>query len=50
MMKIHVIFEFPNVKDIDSSHADELIDFLTIDLRNLAVNNDCDWFIDDVTE
>jgi hypothetical protein len=50
MMKIHVVFEFPNVKDIDSGQADAIIDCLSIDLRKLAEDIGCDWFIDDVTE
>jgi hypothetical protein len=47
-MKIVVIFEFEDVRDIDSSHADEVIDSLSIDLKKLAKDNDCDWYIDDV--
>jgi hypothetical protein len=31
-MKVIVVFDFPDVVDVDSDHADNVIDELTIDL------------------
>jgi len=49
-MKIFVAFEFPDITDPDGSLADEMIDCISIDLRRLADDIDCEWYIDDVTE
>jgi hypothetical protein len=43
-----VVLDFEDVRDIDSAHADEIIECVSIDLKNLARDNDCDWYIDDV--
>lgn len=44
-MKIHVVFEFPDVKDVDSDEADAIVTELMLDLKHLP-----GWYIDDVTE
>jgi hypothetical protein len=49
-MKIFVAFEFPDITDPDGPQADEIIDWISIDLKTLAEDIDCDWYIDDVTE
>lgn len=49
-MKVHVVFEFPEIADANSSDADLAIDSLTQDLEGFAVDSGYDdWYIDDAT-
>jgi hypothetical protein len=48
-MKIHVVFEFPDVKDVESTEADYTLECLSDDLKKYA-GGMCEWYIDDVTE
>lgn len=49
-MKIIVVFDFPGIKDINGSLADQEIDSLTIDLKRLENTVGYSWYIDDVVE
>ena len=42
-MKVIVVFDFPDVDDVDSDHADNVIDELTIDLKRLGYT----WYIEE---
>lgn len=48
-MKIHVVFDFPDVKDVESTEADFTIECLSYDMKNYA-GDLIEWYIDDVTE
>lgn len=47
-MKVIVVFDFPEIKDADSSDASFLIDSLSDDLRRFGNDGEYDWYIDDV--
>jgi hypothetical protein len=47
-MKVIVVFDYPEIKDVNGLLADEQIDTLTIDLKNLAKDVGYNWYIDDV--
>jgi hypothetical protein len=47
-MKIFVVFEFPDIIDVDGQEADSAIDCLEIDLNNLAKDTGYSWYIDEV--
>ena len=46
-MKIHVIFDFPEIKDTNSSEADMAIDSLSNDLKIMANTTLYQWHIND---
>ena len=46
-MKVHVIFDFPEVSDVNSEEADDIIDCLNIDLKNFGNYYGYEWYIDD---
>jgi uncharacterized protein YsxB (DUF464 family) len=48
-MKVFVVFEFPEIKDVDSQDADSAIECLEIDLKTLAKQSNYSWYIDDAT-
>ena len=49
-MKVHVVFEFPEISDADGEDASFVIDILTQELEGFAVDSGYDdWYIDDVT-
>jgi hypothetical protein len=47
-MKVIVVFDYPEIKDVNGLLADEQIDTLTLDLNNLAKDVGYNWYIDDV--
>jgi len=47
-MKVIVVFDYPEINDVNGPLADEEIDTLTIDLNNLAKDVGYKWYIDDV--
>jgi hypothetical protein len=47
-MKIIVVFDFPDVKDVNGVLADQEIECLTIDLKRLENTVGYNWYIDDV--
>ena len=49
-MKIHVVFDFPEITDPNSQEADFIIDTLSDDLDRLANEGEYDWYIDDAVE
>jgi len=46
-MKVVVVFDFPDVVDVDSDHADNVIDELTIDLKRLENTVGYTWYIEE---
>lgn len=48
-MKVVVIFDFPEIKDANSSDADFVIDSLSSDLKRFGNEGEYDWYIDNVT-
>lgn len=48
-MKIRVVFEFPDIKDVESTEADYTIECLSDDMKRYA-GDLFEWYIDDVTE
>jgi hypothetical protein len=49
-MKVIVVFDFPDIKDVESNEADFWIDALSADLKNLEDNVGYNWHIEDATE
>ena len=47
-MKVIVVFDFPEINDVNGALADHEIDSLTIDLKNLEKDVGYKWYIDDV--
>lgn len=47
-MKVIVVFDFPEIKDVESIDASFLIDCLSGDLRRFGNDGEYDWYIDDV--
>jgi hypothetical protein len=48
-MKIHVVFDFPDVKDVESTEADYILECFSGDMGKYAAGM-CQWYIDGVTE
>lgn len=46
-MKVYVVVDFPEIKDPDGTHADHMLECLTIDLKNCL--DGYNWYVDDVT-
>lgn len=49
-MKVYVVFDFPEVSDINGEEADNIIECLQMDLDKLGQENDYIWYIDDAVE
>ena len=46
-MKVYVVFDFPEIDDVNGEDADWVIDSLTHDLKKMANDGEYDWYIDD---
>lgn len=46
-MKVIVVFDFPEVDDVNSEEATFIIDSLSEDLEGFAREGEYDWYIDD---
>lgn len=49
-MKVYVVFDFPEIQDVNSEDATFAIDSLSMDLESLAEDGEYDWYIDDAVE
>jgi hypothetical protein len=46
-MKVFVVFDFPEIKDVNGEEATFAIDALSEDLEGFARDNGYDWYIHD---
>ena len=46
-MKVFVVFDFPEVIDVNGEEADNIIQCLEMDLEKFANEHDYSWYIDD---
>lgn len=46
-MKVLVVFDFPEIKDVDGEDATFAIDSLSEDLECFARDGEYDWYIED---
>jgi hypothetical protein len=46
-MKVFVVFDFPEITDVNSEDATFAIDSLSNDLEGFARDGEYDWYIDD---
>ncbi len=46
-MKVYVVFDFPEITDVNSPEADWAIDSLSEDLTGFARDGEYEWYIDD---
>jgi len=46
-MKVFVVFDFPEITDVNSKDATFAIDSLSNDLEGFARDGEYDWYIDD---
>lgn len=44
-MKVHVVFDFPEITDPNSEEASETIEILQDELKWFSENNALDWYI-----
>ncbi len=49
-MKVYVVFDFPEITDVNSPEADFAIDSLSEDLTGFARDGEYEWYIDDAEE
>lgn len=49
-MKVYVVFDFPEITDVEGNAADFTIDSLSDDLEIMANTTLYQWYIDEVTE
>jgi hypothetical protein len=49
-MKVFVVFDFPEIEDVNSEDATFAIDALSEDLEGFAKDGEYDWYIDDAVE
>lgn len=49
-MKVLVVFDFPEIKDVDGEDANFVIDSLSQDLHELAREGEYDWYIEDAIQ
>lgn len=49
-MKVIVVFDFPEISDVNSEDATFAIDALSEDLEGFARDGEYDWYIDDAVE
>lgn len=47
-MKVLVIFELPEIKDVNGADADFALDALSEELKGFATNHGYDWHIEEV--
>jgi hypothetical protein len=46
-MKVFVVFDFPEIKDVNSEDATFAIDSLSNDLEGFARDGEYEWYIND---
>lgn len=46
-MKVYVVFDFPEIEDVNSEDATFTIDSLSEDLEGFARAGEYEWYIDD---
>lgn len=46
-MKVYVVFDFPEITDVNSEDATFAIDSLSEDLEGFCMDGEYDWYIDD---
>lgn len=49
-MKVFVVFDFPEIDDVNGEDATFIIDSLSEDLEALARDGEYDWYIDDAIQ
>ena len=49
-MKVYVVFDFPEISDVNSQEADWAIDSLSNDLKIMSNTTLYQWYIDDAEE
>lgn len=49
-MKVLVVFDFPEIKDVDGEDATFTIDSLSHDLDTLAREGEYEWYIEDAIQ
>jgi len=49
-MKVYVVFDFPEITDVNSQEADWAIDSLSNDLKIMSSTTLYQWHIDDAEE
>lgn len=49
-MKVIVVFDFPEITDVNSEDATFAIDSLSEDLEGFGRDGEYDWYIDDAVE
>lgn len=49
-MKVFVVFDFPEINDVNGEDATFIIDSLSEDLEALARDGEYDWYIDDAIQ
>lgn len=49
-MKVIVVFDFPEISDVNSEDATFAIDALSEDLEGFCRDGEYDWYIDDAVE
>lgn len=49
-MKVFVVFDFPEIKDVNSQEADWAIDSLSNDLEIMSNTTLYQWYIDDAEQ
>jgi hypothetical protein len=48
-MKVHIIFDFPEISDVDGEDAYFTIDVLSDDLKEFGRDGEYEWYIEGVT-
>jgi len=46
-MKVYVVFDFPNIKDVESSEADYIISVLEEALNSMRINDGFVGYVDE---
>lgn len=46
-MKVYVVFDFPEIEDVNSEDATFAIDSLSADLEYFGDDGEYEWYIDD---
>ena len=49
-MKVYVVFDFPEITDVEGNEADFAIDSLSDDLKIMANTTLYQWYIDEAIE
>ena len=50
IMKIIVVFDYPEISDIEGADADFAVDSLSNELKKFGIEGEYEWYIDDVVE